>query len=57
MNKKMISFRGQARWAKMTPPGGKLTSLACHLTKKLYKAEELIYPSTSNDLHLNVVHF
>jgi hypothetical protein len=35
----MISFRGQAGWAKMTSLGGKLTALACHPTKKVNKAE------------------
>jgi hypothetical protein len=28
-------------------PGGKQTALACHLTKKVYKAEELTYLSTN----------
>ncbi len=37
----MMSFRGQAGWAKMTSAGGKLTALACHPTKKVNKAEEL----------------
>jgi hypothetical protein len=36
---KMMSFRGQASYAKMMTPGGKLTALACHLTKKVNKAE------------------
>jgi hypothetical protein len=27
----------------MTSPGGKLTALACHLTERVNKAEELIY--------------
>ncbi len=43
----MMSFRGQASWAKMTSPWGKLTVLACHLTKKVNKAEELSYLSTN----------
>jgi hypothetical protein len=43
----MMSFRGQASWAKMTSPGGKLTALACHPTKRVHKAEELIYLSTN----------
>jgi hypothetical protein len=37
----MMSFRGQARLAKMTSPWGKVTALACHPTKKVDKAEEL----------------
>ncbi len=37
----MTSFRGQAILAKMTPPGGKLTSLSCHPTKKVNTTEEL----------------
>ncbi len=37
---KMTSFIGQVSWAKMTSPGGKLTALACHLTKKVNKPEE-----------------
>jgi hypothetical protein len=36
---KGLSLRGQAGWAKMTAPGGKLTALACHRTKKANKAE------------------
>jgi hypothetical protein len=43
----MTSFRGQASWANMTSPGGKLTALACHLARKANKAEELTYLSTS----------
>ena len=34
---KMMSFRGQASWAKMTSPGGKLTALAHHPTNKQIK--------------------
>ncbi len=37
----MTSFRWQAIWAKIISPGAKLTALACHLTKKVDKAEEL----------------
>jgi hypothetical protein len=33
----------------MISPGGKLTALACHLTKKVNKAEELTYLSTIID--------
>jgi hypothetical protein len=32
----------------MTSPGGKLTALACHPTKRVNKAEELTYLSTNN---------
>jgi hypothetical protein len=35
-----MSFRGQASWAKMTIPRVKLTAQACHLTKKVNKAEK-----------------
>jgi hypothetical protein len=42
----MTSLKGQARWAKMTSPGGKLAALACHPTKEVNKAEELTYLST-----------
>jgi hypothetical protein len=37
----MTSFMGHTSWAKMTVLRDKLTVLACHLTKKLNKAEEL----------------
>jgi hypothetical protein len=37
----MMSFRGQATWARMTSPGGKLTVLAYLPTKKVNKTEEL----------------
>jgi hypothetical protein len=43
----MMSFRGQASSAQMTPLGGKLTALACHPTKKVNKAEELTYLSAN----------
>jgi hypothetical protein len=33
----MMSLRGKASWAKMTSLGGKLTSLACHMTKYVKK--------------------
>jgi hypothetical protein len=32
----------------MTSPGGKLTTLVCHPTKKVNKAEEQTYLSTKN---------
>jgi hypothetical protein len=40
--------------AKMTSPGGKLTALACHPTKKVNKAEELTYLSTSISFRVEV---
>ncbi len=43
----MMSFRGQASWAKMTSPRGKLTELSCHPTKKVNQAEQLAYLSTN----------
>jgi len=43
VNKKMTSFRGQASWAKVPSPGGKLTVLVSHQTKKVNKAEELTF--------------
>jgi hypothetical protein len=36
-----MSYRVQAVLAKMTLPWGKLTALACHLTKKVEKVVEL----------------
>jgi hypothetical protein len=48
----MTSFRGQASWVKMTSPEGKLTALACHLTKKVNKAEELTYLSTNTETYI-----
>ncbi len=41
MKTKMMSFRGQATWAKIVSLGGKLTALGCHPTRKVNKAEEL----------------
>jgi len=35
----VTSFGGQASWAKMMSPGGKLKALACQLTKEVNKAE------------------
>jgi hypothetical protein len=40
-------FRGQASWAKMTSPGVKLKVLACQMTLKINKAEQLTYLSTN----------
>jgi hypothetical protein len=40
---------GQASSAKMMSLGDKLTALACHPTKRVNKAEELIYLSTNID--------
>ncbi len=45
----MTSFRGQASWAKMTSPRGKLTALVCHPNKRVNKAEELMYLYTNID--------
>jgi hypothetical protein len=42
----MTSFRGQTSCAKMTSPGGKLSSLAHHPTNKVNKAEQPTYLST-----------
>jgi hypothetical protein len=36
----MTSFRGLSSWAKMTSPGGKITALACHPTRRVNKAGE-----------------
>ncbi len=49
VNKKLMSLRGQASWMKMTSPGCKLNTLACHRTKKVNKAEELTSISTNID--------
>ncbi len=35
----MMSFRGQASWAKMMSPKGTLRPLMCYPTKKVKKAE------------------
>ncbi len=43
----MTSFKGQAGWAKMMSPGGKVSALGFHPTKKVNKAEYLTYISTS----------
>jgi hypothetical protein len=43
----MMSFRGQARWAKMMSAGGKLIAQMCHTTQKVNQVEELTYLSTS----------
>jgi hypothetical protein len=43
----MKSFMGMASWAKMTSLGGKLTTLVCHPTKKVNKAEELTHLSAN----------
>jgi hypothetical protein len=40
---KMTSFRGQANSANMMTLGGKLTTLVCHPTKRVNKAQELTY--------------
>jgi hypothetical protein len=44
----MMSFRGAGKLGKMMSPGGKLTALENHPTKKVKKkAEELTYLSTN----------
>ncbi len=55
VNIKMTSFSGQASWAKMMSPRGKLTALASHLTKKVNKAEELTYLSTNIGGNFNFI--
>jgi hypothetical protein len=47
-----MSFMGQASWAKMVLPGDKLIAVACHLTKRVNKAEELTYHSTNIGIHI-----
>ncbi len=43
----MMSFRAQTSWAKMTSLGYNLTAPACHVTKKVNKAEQRTYNSTN----------
>jgi hypothetical protein len=40
---------GQGGWAELTSPGGNLTALAFHPTKKVNKAEDLNYLSSIID--------
>ncbi len=47
----MTSFRGQASWAKMMSFEGKLTALACRLTKRVNKADKLTHLSTNIALY------
>jgi hypothetical protein len=51
----MTPFMGQVSWTKKTSPGGKLTALVCHMTKKENIAEELTYLSTNIDLHKSIL--
>jgi hypothetical protein len=51
----MTSFNGIGSLAKMTSLGGKLTALACHLTKRINKAEELTYLSTNIGKYKKVI--
>ncbi len=46
---------GLASWAKMTSPGGKLTALTCHLTKRVNKAEEQTYIIILSVIMLNII--
>jgi hypothetical protein len=50
----MTSLSGQTSWAKMTSPGGKLTALGCHPTKKVNKAEEQTCLSTKDIERLKI---
>jgi hypothetical protein len=56
-----MQFRRKASWVKMTLPGGKLTVLACHPTKRVNKAEELTYLSANiscnDDLEYNLLNY
>jgi hypothetical protein len=45
----MTLFRGQTSRAKMTSAGGKLITVACHPTKKVNKAKEITYLSSTNN--------
>jgi hypothetical protein len=49
-----MSFRRQASWEKIMSPGGKLTAVACHPTRKVNRAEELTYLSTN--IYIELVH-
>ncbi len=42
---KMMSFRGQANWAKMLPCREKLAAQVCHATKKVNTVKYLTYLS------------
>jgi hypothetical protein len=44
---KVMSFSGQESWAKMTSPVGKLQHWLANPIKKVNKAEDLTYLSTS----------
>jgi hypothetical protein len=46
-----MSFMRHSKWVIMTSPGGKLTSQACNLTKKVNKAKELTNLSTNIEVH------
>jgi hypothetical protein len=50
-----MSVRGQASWARMTSPGGKLIALVCHSTKRVNKATNIalsgIYAECQNQAH------
>jgi hypothetical protein len=47
----MTTFGGHFSWAKIMSAGGKLTSMVCHPTKKVNKAEELAYLYINIDLN------
>ncbi len=47
LNKNDNILGARASWDKMKSPEGKLTALACHLTRKVNKAEEPTYLFTS----------
>jgi hypothetical protein len=47
---------GQASSAKMVLPGDKLIAVACHLTKRVNKAEELTYHFTKHALPWHCMH-
>ncbi len=58
VNKKNYVIWGQARWANMMSPWGKLTALACHTTKKVNKTEYLTCLSVNigaNHRHLSII--
>jgi hypothetical protein len=48
-----MSFRGQASWAKMTSPGGKVKAQLCHLTKRVNKDHDLSYLFTEIITHFS----
>jgi hypothetical protein len=56
VSKKMMSFRGQASWAKTASLRSKLIALVCHQTKKVNKPEKVTQIFTNSEYNHKAIY-